>query len=51
MVLPSLLFFLVYPQFIKLGFRFWPALLSACLLMAGFYTAYIFVLKKLGQDF
>jgi hypothetical protein len=48
MVLPSLLFFIVLPLLLKKGMGFGWAMISSCIIMALFYTAYIFVLGKIG---
>jgi hypothetical protein len=48
MVLPSLVFFLALPLILKTGARFGVALAASCLLMFGTYTAYLWVLKRLG---
>jgi uncharacterized membrane protein (GlpM family) len=48
MVIPSLLFFLCLPYFLKQGVKFYPALLSSAVIMFAFYTAYIYILGKLG---
>ncbi len=48
MVLPSLFFFLALPYFLKLGWKFYPALLTSCVLMFGVYTVYSLFLSKLG---
>jgi len=48
MVLPSLLFFVAFPFLIKCGWRFYPALLAAALLMVGAYWVYVQILKRFG---
>lgn len=48
MVLPSLFFFIAFPLLVKLGFRFYPALLSASILMTGVYLGYTLLLGRLG---
>lgn len=48
MVVPSLFFFLCLPWFLKLGWRFYPSLVSSALLMAGVYYFYIIMMKKFG---
>lgn len=48
MVLPSLLFFLILPLLIKLGMRFYPALLISCALMSLCYLGYALVLRRFG---
>lgn len=47
-VLPSIVFFLAFPLFIKLGLRFASALLAACVVMSISYGAYILVLRAFG---
>lgn len=47
-VLPSLLFFLVFPYFLKSGMKFgWSLLLSATIMFAA-YSIYVLVLNKFG---
>jgi hypothetical protein len=48
MVLPSLLFFIVLPFLLKKGIGFGWAMASSCIIMAIFYTLYIFILGKFG---
>lgn len=48
MVLPSLFFFAAFPTLVRLGLRFYPALLGACVLMAGVYWGYGATLRRLG---
>jgi len=48
-VLPSLLFFLIFPYFLKSGMSFVKALLLSTLLMAGGYALFGFVLKGMGR--
>ncbi len=48
MVLPSLFFFIALPFFLKLGWKFYPALLTSCALMFGVYSIYTVILGKLG---
>lgn len=48
MVLPSLAFFLLLPTFLKVGMRFYPALLMASLCTAGLYAGYIKALSLLN---
>ena len=50
-VLPSLLFFVLLPVFLKAGLKFPLALLSASLIMAAAYFVYVFVLNRLGVKF
>lgn len=47
-VLPSLAFFLCLPWLLKLNLNFYLALPVASLVMIGFYSLYLIVLKKLG---
>lgn len=48
MVLPSLLFFLVFPLLIKSGMRFYPALIMSCAAMSIVYWAYTAALRTVG---
>ncbi len=48
MVLPSLLFFIVLPIFLKVGMKFPWALTASSSVMAITYMGYVFVLKKIG---
>ena len=48
MVLPSLFFFLIFPMLIRIGLRFYPALLCSIILMACLYALYVQLLKKFG---
>lgn len=45
LVIPSLLFFIMFPLFIKMGFKFVPALLLSCVLMSAGYIGFIFLKK------
>lgn len=47
-VLPSLLFFLVFPLLLRGGVGFVPALLTACAIMAAGYGLYVLVLRQMG---
>jgi uncharacterized membrane protein (GlpM family) len=47
-VLPSLIFFIALPTFIRFGFGFVPALLSSCVVMALAYSAYVALLGRFG---
>lgn len=47
-VLPSLVFFVVFPLFLKTGFKFAPALFLSALIMAVGYALYVFLLGKFG---
>jgi hypothetical protein len=48
MVLPSLFFFVAFPLLVKSGFRFYPALVCASILMIGVYWGYVQLLKRFG---
>ncbi len=48
MILPSLLFFVTFPLLIKLGFKFYPALVTASFLMIVAYWGYVQLLKRVG---
>ena len=48
MVLPSLFFFWVLPQLLKLGIRFPVSLMAACVSTALVYAGFIAILGKLG---
>lgn len=48
MVLPSLLFFIVLPFLLKKGMGFGWAMISSCIIMALFYTGYVYILGKMG---
>ncbi|MBC7428337.1 MAG: DUF3147 family protein [Bacteriovorax sp.] len=48
MVIPSLFFFLALPFLLKIGWKFYPALLTSCLLMFGVYSVYTIALNKFG---
>lgn len=48
MVLPSLLFFLLLPVFLRVGFGFPISLLASCLSMSLVYWIYLLALKKAG---
>lgn len=45
-IIPSVLFFVVFPILIKFGFRFWPAIISASIVMSCGYATYSLVLNK-----
>ncbi|MCB0420877.1 MAG: DUF3147 family protein [Bdellovibrionales bacterium] len=47
-VIPSLVFFLAFPFFVRLGWGFWSALAGSCLGTAVTYSGYIVLLGKLG---
>lgn len=48
LVIPSLLFFIMFPLFIKMGFKFAPALIFSCLIMSAGYGLFIFIRKIIG---
>lgn len=48
MVLPSLFFFLCLPFLLKLGQKFYPALIASSVLTAGVYFFYVKAIKYLG---
>lgn len=48
MVLPSLLFFIVLPMFLKQGVRFSIALVCSSIIMAAFYFLFIYLLGRIG---
>ena len=48
MVIPSLFFFLSLPFLLKIGWKFYPALLTSCAMMFVVYSGYVFLLKKGG---
>ena len=48
MVIPSLAFFILFPTFLKLGMHFTWSMIISCLLMAGIYWIYVWVLQKFG---
>ena len=50
-VLPSLLFFIVFPLLLKKGVNFWLALGLSILIMFLAYTVYVLILKKLNLIF
>jgi len=47
-VVPSLLFFIMFPYFVKLGWNFWLSLASASVMTAVGYWGYIQFLEKVG---
>ena len=47
-VIPSLLFFILLPSFIKLGWDFWPSLGSSIFVTGWAYLGYSIVLSKLN---
>ncbi len=51
MVIPSLFFFLSLPFFLKMGWKFYPALVTSMALMFGVYSFYSVVMSKLGVKF
>ena len=48
MVLPSLLFFIVFPFLLKKGMGFGLAILCSSVVMAAFYALYVMILGKCG---
>lgn len=48
MVIPSLFFFLCLPFLLKLGWKFYPSLITSSALMAGVYFLYTKGMKILG---
>lgn len=50
-LLPSLIFFLVFPALLKIGLRFSLSLLIAIAVMLSGYAVYLAVLRKLGIRF
>lgn len=50
-VLPSLLFFLVLPVLLKMGFSFPKALVVSMVVLAISYSIYVAVLSKIGVTF
>jgi hypothetical protein len=47
-VLPSLVFFIALPLLLKGGLKFGLAMPVACLIMFGFYSLYVLIIKKFG---
>lgn len=47
-VLPSLLFFAVFPLLLRGSLGFVPAMLLSCAIMAGGYGLYVLILRQLG---
>lgn len=47
-VLPSLLFFAVFPVLLRGGMAFTPALLVSCVVMAAGYGLYVLLLRQFG---
>jgi uncharacterized membrane protein (GlpM family) len=48
MVIPSLFFFLCLPFLLKIGWRFYPALITSSALMAAVYFVYVQGVKYFG---
>jgi len=48
--IPSLLFFIALPAFLKLGWGFWPSLTSSIFVTGGAYLGYSIVLSKLNVN-
>jgi hypothetical protein len=49
-VLPSLLFFAVFPLFMRSGMSFMLALLLSCAVMAAGYGLYVLLLRQFGIE-
>jgi hypothetical protein len=47
-VLPSLVFFVAMPLFLKAGYHFVWSLLCSCLLMTVSYGGYVWILRRFG---
>ncbi len=47
-VIPSLLFFILFPVFIKVGWDFWTSIGGSILITGGAYYGYAVLLLKLG---
>lgn len=45
LVIPSLLFFIMFPLFVKAGFKFAPALILSCVVMSAGYGLFIYLKK------
>jgi len=45
LVIPSLLFFVMFPLLIKSGFKFYPALIISCVIMSAGYGIFIYLKK------
>jgi hypothetical protein len=48
MVLPSVFFFLAFPQLVRFGLKFYPALALSSAMMAGVYWIYVEALGRFG---
>jgi len=48
MVIPSLFFFLCLPFLLKIGWKFYPAMVTSSVLMAAVYFGYVKVIKFFG---
>ena len=48
LVLPSLLLFLALPFLLRVGWGFWPSLISSLLLTAASYVVLVLVCQKVG---
>lgn len=46
MVIPSLLFFVMLPLFIRLGYRFYPAMILSCIVMSVGYSIFFYIKKS-----
>lgn len=49
-VIPSLVFFLVFPLLLKKSINFYASLLMSCAVTAVTYSVYLFLLKKFGIE-
>ena len=45
LVIPSLIFFIVFPVCVKAGLSFVPALIAACVLMSAGYGVFLYLMK------
>lgn len=50
-VIPSLVFFILFPTIIKLGWSFWPSMIGSILITSGAYLIYSQILNKLNINF
>lgn len=48
LVIPSLLFFIMFPLLIKYGLKFTPALILSCVIMSAGYGLFIYAKKFIG---
>ena len=47
-IIPSLVFFVLLPMFLKFGINFWVSLIGSCALTGLTYLVYLKILEKLG---